>query len=234
MSVYKEIYSRLRREKQIIGFAGKKRSGKDTAAKAIEDLGYRPVAFADPIKETCQNVFHFTEDQIDGSKKGEIDGFWEFSPRWAMQQIGTELFRDGIDKEVWAKSLLSRIDNSDHEKWAVTDVRFPNEVRHLQKAGAEVVYIKRPECHPSLNPMKKWFAKQDGIFKKAASFFVDFGPEYHASEISLDDHPVTNEPDIVNDGTIGQFRAAVRKHVKDVESGKNGRGESGKIFAKTM
>lgn len=219
MSVYKEIYSRIRKEKQIVAFCGKKRSGKDTAGDSIASLGYFPIAFADPIKETCQLVFEFDDEQVFGSRKEEVDPFWDFSPRWAMQTIGTELFREGIDEDVWAKSLLARIDASDHKKFAVTDVRFPNEVYHLQKAGAEVVYIQRPEKEPELNPTKKWFAKQGGIIKKVASLFTDFGSEYHASEISLDDHSVTDTADILNNGTIDEFREAVRFYVKEVEKG---------------
>lgn len=214
MSAHKEIYSRIRQEKNIIAFCGKKRSGKDTAGDALASLGYHPIAFADPIKDTCQTVFEFDDEQIYGSRKEEVDLFWEFSPRWAMQTVGTELFRDGIDEDVWVKSLLARVDASDNDRFAVTDVRFPNEVEHLQKAGAEIVYIQRPDKEPDLDPKKKWVAKQGGIIKKVASLFCDFGSEYHASEISLDDHPVTDTPDVVNDGTIDQFRVAVRDRVR--------------------
>ena len=215
----KEIYSRLREEKQIVGFAGKKRSGKDTAGDAIANRGYMPIAFADPIKETCQLVFEFDDEQVFGSRKGEVDEFWEFSPRWAMQTIGTEMFREYIGHDVWVKSLLARIDDSSHDRWAVTDVRFPNEVDRLKKAGGEVIYIRRPEKEPDLNPTKAWIAKQGGIIKKTASLFTEFGSEYHASEISLDDHPVTDTADVVNDGTIDQFREAVRGYVREKVEG---------------
>ena len=215
----KEIYSKLRREKQIVGFAGKKRSGKDTAGDAIANRGYKPIAFADPIKETCQNIFRFSNEQIYGSRKAEEDPFWGFSPRWAMQTIGTEMFRQHIGQDVWVKSLLARIDDSSHDKWAVTDVRFPNEVKQLQKVGAEVVYIKRPEKEPELHPAKVWAAKKGGIIKTVASFFTDFPPAYHPSEISLDDHPVTNRPDVVNNGTLDQFREAVRAYVRQKVEG---------------
>lgn len=225
------IYDRLREEKEIVGFAGKKRSGKDTAADAIANRGYKPIAFAAPIKDTCQNVFRFSDDHLDGSKKEEVDDFWGFSPRWAMQMIGTELFRDHIDKNVWVKSLLARIDESNHDRWAVTDVRFPNEVDKLEKAGAEVVYIRRPQKEPDLQPMKLWIAKQGGLVKKAASVFTEFGSEYHASEISLDDHPVTNGADIINNGTVDEFCEAVRYYIKETEKEKSDLVEWGQIYA---
>jgi len=228
------IYERLQEEKQIVAFCGKKRSGKDTAGDAIASHGYFPIAFADPIKETCQLVFEFDDEQVFGARKEEVDPFWDFSPRWAMQTIGTELFREGIDEDVWVKSLLARIDASSHSKFAVTDVRFPNEVDHLQRAGAEVVHIRRPSKEPELDPTKKWFAQKGGIIKKAASLFTDFGSEYHASEISLDRHPVTNKADILNDGTIDEFRVAVRFYVEQVEEGNDEFVEQVQLSAKSM
>ena len=234
MSVYKEIYSRIRNQKRVVGFCGKKRSGKDTAADAIAALGYTPIAFADPIKDTCQTVFQFDNEQIYGSKKEEVDLFWEFSPRWAMQRIGTELFRDGIDEDVWVKSLLARVDASDHDRFAVTDVRFPNEVKHLQKAGADLVYIRRPEKEPDLDPKKKLIAEQGGLIKKVASLFYDFGAEYHASEIGLDGHPVTDAADILNNGTIDEFRDAVRFYVEQIEKGNDYFTEKVQLPAESM
>ena len=216
------VYDRLQDQKQIVAFCGKKRSGKDTAGYALAPLGYHPIAFADPIKNTCQTVFQWDDEHVRGEKKEEVDPFWEFSPRWAMQTIGTELFRDGIDEDVWVKSLLARIDKSNHDKFAVTDVRFPNEVNHLQRAGANLVYIKRPEKHPDLHPLKKRFAARGGLVKKVVSLFTKFGPEYHASEISLDGHEVTDAADILNNGTIEEFRQAVKIYVRNVEEGNDG------------
>ena len=200
----------------------------------MASLGYHPIAFADPIKDTCQIVFEFDDEQIYGSKKEEVDLFWEFSPRWAMQRIGTELFRDGIDEDVWVKSLLARVDASDHDRFAVTDVRFPNEVEHLQKAGADFVYIRRPEKEPDLDPKKKLIAEQGGLIKKVASLFYDFGAEYHASEIGLDGHPVTDAADILNNGTIDEFRDAVRFYVEQIEKGNDYFTEKVQLPAESM
>lgn len=228
------IYERIRKEKEIVAFCGKKRSGKDTAGDAVASFGYMPIAFADPIKKICQTVFEFSDGQVYGPKKSEVDEFWGFSPRWVMQTIGTEMFRNHIGEDVWVKSLLARINSSNHDKFAVTDVRFPNEVDHLQRVGAEIVYIRRPKIEPELNPVKKWIAKQGGITKQAAKVFADFGPKYHASEISLDDHPVTSGADIVNNGSIDQFRQAAREYVMEVEKEDSALVNGGQILASHM
>lgn len=228
------IYEQIQEEKQIIGFCGKKRSGKDTAGDAVASFGYMPIAFADPIKEICQTVFEFSDEQVYGSKKEETDQFWGFSPRWAMQTIGTEMFRNHIGDDVWVKSLLARINSSNHNKFAVTDVRFPNEVDQLQSVGAEIVYIRRPEVEPELNSTKKWIAKQGGIIKRVAEAFAEFGAEYHASEISLDGHPATNGADIVNNGTIDQFRQAAREYVSEIEKESSDLVKGGQFHAAHM
>jgi len=224
----KQIHKRIRKENKIVGFCGKKRSGKDTAGQVLVDMGFRTIAFADPIKEVCRNVF-FSDEQLSGPQKEEVDEFWEFSPRWAMQQVGNELFREGIDRDVWVKSLLKKIDESDHDKWAVTDVRQQNEIDHLQKAGGHIIYIRRPETEPDLNPIKKkiaMFAATGSsswkMVKQIAELFTDFGPEYHASELAFENHPSIDSPDIINDAdTVSQFQKTVRLYVKNVQDFQN-------------
>lgn len=41
----------------ILGFCGKKGSGKDTAAEVLLDKGWARVSFADPLKDICAAVF---------------------------------------------------------------------------------------------------------------------------------------------------------------------------------
>lgn len=72
----------------VIGFAGTRGSGKDTAASMVEELlepnndhalgpehpliTYR-LSFARPLKEFVQAVFDMTDDQVWGDKKEELD-----------------------------------------------------------------------------------------------------------------------------------------------------------------
>jgi hypothetical protein len=72
---------------------------------------------------------------------------------------------------------------SDLQKWAVTDVRFPNEADHIRAAGGKVIKVVRPALE----------GKQG---------------DTHASETSIDEI----EPDIllINDGTRDDLLAQVR------------------------
>lgn len=136
----------------IIGFAGKKGSGKDFAGQyLIKKYDYRKYAFADNLKKGIQEIFFLEDDQLWGESKEIDDKFWGVSPRKLMQTIGTEIFRDSLHKyfkcnweegNFWVKCF---------QKWylknegnvVITDVRFPEEVFMIQRMGGIIIYIER-------------------------------------------------------------------------------------------
>jgi len=80
--------------KMIIGFAGKKGSGKDTLGNyLIEKYKFERYAFGDPVKEVCRILFGFNDQQLYGDKKEEIDISLGIKPREAFQKIGTDFGR---------------------------------------------------------------------------------------------------------------------------------------------
>ncbi len=132
----------------IIGFTGRKFNGKDTAAKQLINDGYTPMSFAEPIKQVAKLLFGFSENQVNGNQKEEIDARWNTSPREVLQFIGTELFREQITRllpdigsEFWVKSLENRIPKD--TDIVITDVRFPNEVDMIHRLGGKIIRVKR-------------------------------------------------------------------------------------------
>ena len=93
----------------FIGISAKAHSGKDTAARflqqylALRGADFRIVPMAEPIKRICKIAFGFNDAQSDGDRKEEIDLRWGFAPRKAFQLVGTELFRDKIAKDIWVR-----------------------------------------------------------------------------------------------------------------------------------
>ena len=70
---------------QFYVIAGKKQSGKTTAAKYIESRTHlaKIVSFADPIKNFCRDVLGFTQRQIAGTNKEKnslTDVMWDNMP----------------------------------------------------------------------------------------------------------------------------------------------------------
>lgn len=164
----------------VIGFSGKIGSGKDSAAtflmQAIEkyDLPeYTRYAFARPLKEASSFMFGWTMDQIeDRTFKEAVDPEWGFTPRRAMQLLGTEFGR-ALKPTLWLDFASKALKRSREDGWAgliVTDVRFENEAQWIRDQGGLLIHVTREE---DTKP-KTWFRRLlDKLVK----------PKVHASEI---------------------------------------------------
>ena len=130
----------------VLGLAGHKSSGKDTLAALLAPYGFRRVAFAEPLKAACRAIFGFTEAQMcDPAQKEQPDPYWGFTPRWAMQRLGTEGVRGAVADDVWTRAFLRHV--SDQEgPFVVTDVRFQNEVDAIRSLGGRVFLVQRAGC----------------------------------------------------------------------------------------
>ena len=154
----------MNRAPTIIGFGCEARVGKDTAAQYLDDkYGYRRAGWADNLKKAAGVVFGFTEAQLYGDLKEVIDPNWGFTPREALQRMGTEAMRVTFGDDIWVQSLERTLVKGG--RWVITDCRFPNEVRAVHRMGGIVVRIVRPdgpgvrggvERHPSETALLGW------------------------------------------------------------------------------
>lgn len=159
----------------IVGFTGYATSGKDTAALALIHNGYERRAFADPLRNCLLTldpiVSAFPDEAI--LKQQRADGVTEMTPGYGVQYLrlsqavdavgwdeakklgeirrllqvfGTEVVRDNFGRDAWVNilrdSMRPGID------YVITDVRFPNEVEMIYRAGGIVVRIDRPGVGP--------------------------------------------------------------------------------------
>ena len=131
----------------LIGVCGEIGSGKDTVANILADNhGYQKIAFADKLKEACRVIFGFSNQQVYGTQeqKGTVDPFWGFSPRSALQRVGTNAIRNIIGDDVWVKSLyLTLMANDMQGKFVISDCRFFNEVDMIRSLGGEIWCVER-------------------------------------------------------------------------------------------
>jgi hypothetical protein len=73
----------------IVGILGKKRSGKDTTGDyLVANKNFVKYSFANPIKRGAMELFGFTEEQVFGDAKDEIDPTWGITPRLVLQIMG--------------------------------------------------------------------------------------------------------------------------------------------------
>lgn len=157
----------------IIGFVGAKQSGKDTAASfLVNSFNFERIQLAGLLKAICKEVFFLNEAQLEGDLKELPDPrYYGWTPRYIMQQVGTETGRLGQFE--WAKAqegaLRSAFDRRrlspkpslwiDHvidqltnvERAVITDVRFQNEASALRSHGAKLVKLHRPASSNSDN-----------------------------------------------------------------------------------
>lgn len=130
----------------LLGIAGYAGSGKSTVAKyLVEKYGFRDIALADPLKKACAEIFRFTDEQLYGSKKEEVDPFWGLTPRDVLQRFGTEAMRNNFGQDLWIRALRRRLDGAlPNSRFVVSDARFPNEADAIHEWGGEMIRIERP------------------------------------------------------------------------------------------
>ncbi len=132
------LFSPERREQmKIFLVSGRARNGKDTMsrmiAKKYEEMG-KKVCFIQlmrPLKEYLKDYFGW-------------DGSEETKPRETLQQMGTELIREELNKPLFFIDRLTEdIEILSHffDVFMVTDVRLPLEIEELKKRFTSAVSI---------------------------------------------------------------------------------------------
>lgn len=143
----------------LVGVLGKKRHGKDTISDHLIQMhNFVPITLAEPLKEACRALFGFTDEQLYGDLKEDIDSYWNVSPRTVFQFIGTDVFRKQIDQilpdvgdKFWVvlikKKILDIQKDNPNANIVVTDVRFKNEVDMIKSLGGIIIKVDRPSIN---------------------------------------------------------------------------------------
>ncbi len=122
----------------IIAFAGKKGTGKTTAAEYFEKRGFKLINFADSLKHQLMSL-GLTREQVYGSLKEVAPDGCLLTPRDLMQTVGDHMKKKYGD-DIFIKLLGSEIKQGNY---VIGDLRFPNEYAFLKSLGATVVIIER-------------------------------------------------------------------------------------------
>ena len=161
---------------QLIGIHGPLNGGKDTIGNYIQAKHpdrFRRYSFASPIKRACQVLFGFTPNQMeDRLLKEATDPFWGFSPRTAMQRLGTEYGRQMMREDVWIQRAAMEHQRNTEQRAGtiVTDVRFENEAIWIRsQPNAILIYIEVPNLE---RDAKYNHASEAGITKQDGDVLV--------------------------------------------------------------
>lgn len=137
----------------IMGFIG---TGKSTIAKILrEEYGYESASFADGLKDATAAIFNWPRELLEGDTsesrkfRETEDEYWsrelgrKFTPRLALQLMGTEAGRNVFGPSLWVSSCMKRIEDSGHQKWVISDCRFPNEIEAIRKRNGKIIQVNR-------------------------------------------------------------------------------------------
>jgi len=142
----------------IVGLVGGAGTGKSTIANyLVSAQSYREDSFAKTLKDAVSAVFSWDRAMLEGATpesrawREQTDAWWaarlnipHFSPRFALQHIGTELFRNSLSEDVWIASFQRRLQASPGARIVVSDVRFANEAAAIRDAGGILIKVIRP------------------------------------------------------------------------------------------
>jgi hypothetical protein len=183
-------------ERVIIGFAGYAGSGKDEAAKALVEMGWRRDAFADRMKDFLLAVDPIIPSPIglSGHRLSHLVRAWGWDDmkrafpevRELLQRLGTEAGRRLLGEDLWVDALFR--DYWPDENMVISDVRFPNELTAIQLRGGVVLRVRRYGIGPAR----------------------DENGAAHESEVALDGWGLRT---VHNNGTINDLHEEVRNFV---------------------
>lgn len=202
----------------LLGFIG---SGKGTAGEILASQGFIPISFASSLKDIAAEMFGWERELLEGNTefsrqfREQPDKFWsqefgkEFTPRLALQLMGTEVGRNVFHPDFWvikAKQQMHVLMSKGFENFVITDVRFSNEMKMIQHEGGILIEIQRgiPPHWMSLA------AKANRGDSKALEFMRENGP--HESEWRWIGGEIDYTVD--NNGTVEDLKKKLVKCLK--------------------
>ncbi len=181
----------------IIGIAGLIGSGKDTAADYLCTFhGFKRMSFAGALKDAVAVIFDWDRELLEGSTKAsrewreQVDEWWatrlnipHLTPRWVLQQWGTEVARKSFHDDLWVASVENRLRNI-KDNVVITDCRFPNELTAIKNAGGLTARTHRGEDPYWLPVAMRYNNTDDPTMKELLHDLLANEYKIHASEYS--------------------------------------------------
>lgn len=202
----------------IVGLCGFIGSGKGTVGEHLVSAhGYHSLSFASALKDAVSSIFCWPRELLEGDTREsrewrEVEDRWwsrkletRVTPRWVLQQIGTDVMRNNFNDSIWVLNVEKRI-NDLGDNVVVTDVRFPNEVGMIKGfKNGRTIWVRR-------GPLPEWY---DMAHAANSDTFLH-APEAHDEMVKLGIHPsewawIGQPMDHVidNDGTIADLEAKI-------------------------
>lgn len=212
----------------IIGICGLIGSGKDTiASRLIKKHSYERYSWATPLKDMTAQLFGWDREMLEGTTpelrmQREIkDDWWssklnkDWSPRSALQYMGTEVMRDALHPDIWVLAGQRRITGKTNV--VIPDTRFPNEIKAIREMGGQIWMVQRGKMPDWYDALSEWNAVNQHVAGAwVHGYMAQNWPGVHASEYSW--NGTAFDVVINNKGTVEDLEAAVDSVIRDKPS----------------
>lgn len=189
----------------LVGFIG---AGKGSVADLlVQRHDFKKESFANSVKDAVSVIFGWDRALLEGDTpesrawREQSDEFWSkkfgrnFSPRLALQLMGTEAGRNVFHSDIWVHTVQSRCDSN--KNYVIADVRFPNEIEAIKNDGGIIIRVKRGD-------EPKWFNTALNVNNKHNLYgMAEQYPDVHYSEWAWIGSHV--DYTIANDGTMDEL-----------------------------
>ena len=203
----------------VVGFMG---SGKGTVGDfLVEKHGFKKDSFAKALKDAASAIFGWDREMLEGDtpesrfQREQRDRFWsekldipDFTPRKALQLLGTEGGRHLFGEDLWIAGVEKRWIDAGKPRTVITDCRFPNEVGIIRNLGGVVWRVSRgeePEWYQDMLFYNKGLCDEEDIRKIRQ--MVSVGSIPHESETAWIGQDVDDI--IYNDNTLEELEDKV-------------------------
>ena len=124
---------------------GAARSGKDTVSNyLVEEYDFTKLKFATPIYNIVKEALNLDDKYMfdDSNKEKPFKDYPDWSLRKLLQFVGTEMFRNNIDRNIWVRNAFKRIISSGKKRIVMSDWRFPNEEELVNYCECDSLKLK--------------------------------------------------------------------------------------------
>lgn len=216
----------------IIGICGLQSSGKDSIADYL--IGYRPeytkIKMAYHLKDVTALLFGMDRKMLEGETAEDRalreipDEYWNdkineelkpFTPRKALQYVGTNLLRNQLCENIWVDCVIKNIQDKNLENVVISDIRFPNEIDMIRKLGGIIVRVERGE-RPEYWDNAEQVGTYVRLYAKNPQDYYDVYEDklkhVHTSEWQWIGY---DNPDVIikNDGTLEDLKNKVNEQI---------------------
>lgn len=143
---------------RLIGISGKIGAGKDTVAKALQNIltydtgkHWEVKKYAGKLREVASILTGIPADDFENR---EVKDRWlpqyNMTVREFLQKLGTDAIRNNIHDYAWIIALFNTRTESDN--WIISDMRFKNEARAVKNSHGILLRINRPGSDVGTHP----------------------------------------------------------------------------------